>query len=98
MKKSIAFILAVILLVAVVGTALAACSHNNWHTANTSIKTKTIYIYNVVCKNCKQPHTHWYKRTTTVTTYVCFTCGDHRDSTKVQEGPEHCIFPGPIFD
>ena len=92
MKKSIALVLAIILLVGIIGTALA-CSHNNWHTAGSYNKTETRTIAKKNgCINLSNPHTHSQSRKVTVTVYVCFTCGDtkHVNTKYYDWGPEVC--------
>lgn len=90
MKKSIALVLAVFLLVGIIGTALA-CSHNNWHQVNTSTtSTKQTIAKQHGCIKLSVPHTHWRYCYTTVTTSVCFTCGATKQIRSISYGPEHC--------
>lgn len=91
MKKSIALVLAVILLVGVLCTALADCSHNNWHQVNTyTTSTKQTIAKTHGCIKLSNPHTHWRYRYVTVTTSVCFTCGATKQIRSTSYGPEHC--------
>ena len=90
MKKSIALVLAVILLVGIIGTALA-CSHNNWHQVNTyTTSTKQTIAKTHGCIKLSNPHTHGRYNYVTKTTYVCFTCGDTKTIRSTSSGPEHC--------
>ena len=91
MKKSIALVLAIILLVGIIGFALADCSHNNWHQVNTSTtSTKQTIAKLHGCIKLSVPHTHWLYCYTTVTTSVCFTCGATKQIRSISYGPEHC--------
>lgn len=94
MKKSIAMLLAVVLLVSIIGTALAACSHS-WDQLISLkrrgvIKTVTI-AYQHGCINLSNPHTH--KRTyyrETIRTYMCSRCGQTRSFVTANEYVEEC--------
>ena len=93
MKKSIALFLAVILLVSIIGTALAACNHT-WRVLNTRrqnvTKTETI-AYQHGCINLSNPHTH--KRTyhtAIITTYYCPKCGQTKTITNYTNYTEEC--------
>ena len=99
MKKAIALVLAVILLAGIISTALA-CSHNNWHTANTAIVGTGYQIYNCrqgSCPNRYASHKHWKTTTKIRTTYVCFTCGDIKQITTTSVGKkDHCSLVDPV--
>jgi len=91
MKKSIALVLAVILLLGVLCTALADCTHNNWHYVNKSTtSTKQTIAKQHGCIKLSNPHTHWRYSYVTVTTYVCFTCGATKQIRSTSYGAEHC--------
>ena len=93
MKKSIALLLAVILLVSVIGTALAACNHTwQYLTSRQQNVTKTVTIaYQHGCINLSNPHTH--KRTyhkAIITTYYCPKCGQRMTQTRYTNYTEEC--------
>lgn len=80
MKKSIALLLTVILLISVICTALAVHNHQ-WHEVSAIgkgvIRTETI-AYQHGCIRLSNPHTHkrtYYRQITR--TYVC-PCGQHK--------------------
>lgn len=93
MKKSIAMLLAVILLVSVIATAVAACSHT-WKVLYSERKnvTKTETIaYQHGCIHLSNPHTH--KRTyhtAIITTYYCPKCGKRTTGTTYTNYTEEC--------
>ena len=93
MKKSIALLLAVILLASVIGVALAAHTHT-WQVLNTKrqnvTKTETI-AYQHGCIHLSNPHTH--KRTyhtAIITTYYCPKCGKRTTGTTYNNYTEEC--------
>ena len=93
MKKSIALLLAVILLASVIGTALAACNHT-WQAISVRYqqanKTETI-AYQHGCIHLSNPHTH--KRTyhtAIITTYYCPKCGQRTTRTTYNNYTEEC--------
>ena len=87
MKKSISLILAVLLLVSIIGTALAECSHN-WYTVSTSTKlVKTTYVQKANgCTRVTFSHKHTQKLYETTQIFVCSKgCG------KVKKVVSHSI-------
>lgn len=91
MKKSIALVLVLIMVLSISAAVIADCTHNNWHQVNTSIKTRKQYHhYNSGCDHLGVPHDHWRIETVKVVTSVCFTCGDIKQIRSVSYGPWHC--------
>ena len=87
MKKTIALVLAVILLISIIGTALAAHTHN-WHLVSTTDKIqRTTLPRQNGCIKLSVPHVHWIYHTITTKTYLCFTCGQIKQikTTSVKE-------------
>ena len=72
MKKSIAMILAVILMVSIIGTVLAECSHS-WYTVSTSRKTLSVSTVAKPhgCIQMSNPHTHKKYTYELTQIYVC---------------------------
>lgn len=87
MKKTIGCILVFILLVSIIGTVLAECSHN-WYTVSTSTKlVKTTYVQKPNgCTRVTIAHKHTQKVYETTQIFVCSKgCG------KVKKVVSHSI-------
>ena len=84
MKKPLAFTLAVVLLVSVIGTVLAECNHS-WFTVSTTTKvTKETIAYLHGCTIHPYPHYHERMRYETTVISVCSKgCGKTKTSTTV---------------
>lgn len=80
MKRTIGLILAVILLITMIGTALAACQHN-WFTVSTLRKAMKYEYYRTCNGDCyngiTKPHFHKViTATVTETISLCTKCGE----------------------
>ena len=98
MKKSIALVLAIILLIGIIGIALADCSHNNWHTVNSALAGTGYAQHSCKCSNDNtHNHMHWRKVFYTKTTYLCFSCGAIKNVITSSVGViDHCSLVDPI--
>ena len=92
MKKSIALFLVVILLIGIIGTALAACGHSNRHIVGSyTVTTKQTIAKQHGCIKLSNPHTHWRYKYEHYYRYLCYTCGDVSSSLySTTYGSEHC--------
>ena len=93
MKKSVALILTVVLLLAAAATCLAAHEHA-WHQANVSYEYLSDGQRCVVAGACSNlpysGHYHFYSRYRTTTVSVC-SCGARKTITSgIQSGRERC--------
>ena len=83
MKKPLAFILAVVLLVSVIGTVIADCKHS-WFTVstNSNITNCNIVFETYNCPYCVIPHKHIrYQKVTTTRTTLCTLCHEVKTTT-----------------
>jgi len=91
MKKSIALVLAVILLAGILCTALAEHYHD-WRLVDTKITTGS--NINIAkpngCIKLSNPHIHWKYPITTKRTYLCFSCQATKQIKTTTYSREHC--------
>ena len=83
MKKSLALILAFVLLVSVIGTVLAECNHS-WFTVSTNSNTTNCHSVFVTqnCPYCVIPHNHIrYQKITTTRISLCTLCHEVKTTT-----------------
>ena len=91
MKKLIALFLIVILLIGIIGTALASCEHEKWREIDRFSTSTKVNVYKTHgCSKSALPHTHWYIKTTTTRVRICCGCGMIRKKYEVSNGSEHC--------
>lgn len=93
MKKTVALILTVALLLAIAATCFAAHEHA-WHQANVSyeyLSDGQRWVVAGACDNLRYAgHYHFYSRYKTTTTYVC-SCGAIKTiKSGVLKGKERC--------
>ncbi|MBR5961508.1 MAG: hypothetical protein IKZ98_11025 [Clostridia bacterium] len=93
MKKSIALVLALILVLSTAAVAFAACSHT-WYHADTQYKykVKKTIAKPSGCIHLSNPHTHWRYEDHKIEIYVCSKgCGAVKKvDTVIKTYPEQC--------